>query len=215
MARWRSDPTAHPGSSGRPTANRTAPTGFPSTPAPDPASRFGCSMCNGRRSSGACPIRERRASRLLAWTLAPKGSHAAAVLGTSDGTQLVVWDADTGKVLHQIATRNPPESPALPRPGVAFAPDASLLAAWDGSGWVDLWSMIDGQDGRELQGPEPLALRRLRPEPLVQPTPEQSGRAMDDRRGRHRWPDHALEPGNPRDLATPPRPGCRDPGPHV
>jgi serine/threonine protein kinase/WD40 repeat protein len=85
-------------------------------------------------------------SRLLTWTIAPKGSHVAAVLVDSQGKQhLVVWDADTGKLLHRITCQKAPESPALPGPGLAFAPDASLLASWDGSGRIDLWSVPDGQ----------------------------------------------------------------------
>src|SRR5262249_33463601 len=67
--------------------------------------------------------------RLLAWTLAPKGSNAAAMVVDRQRHQsLIVWDANTGKVFHQMACQSSPESPALPGPGLAFAPDASLLA---------------------------------------------------------------------------------------
>jgi serine/threonine protein kinase/WD40 repeat protein len=84
-------------------------------------------------------------SRLLAWTLAPQGSHAAAVVNREGRQYLVVWDADTGRLLRRIDCPNAPESPALPGAGLAFAPDASLLATWDGSGRIDLWGVPDGQ----------------------------------------------------------------------
>ncbi|MFI5455557.1 MAG: WD40 repeat domain-containing serine/threonine protein kinase [Isosphaerales bacterium] len=85
-------------------------------------------------------------SRLLAWTLAPEGSRAAATVLDPKGEQLLlIWDADSGKLLHRRSCRIAPDSPALPRPGLAFSPDAGLLAIWDGSGWVDLWSVSDGQ----------------------------------------------------------------------
>ncbi len=123
-------------------------------------------------------------SRLLAWTVAPKGSHVAASLLDSQGKQqLLLWNADTGKLLHRIASESSPVSPALPGPGLAFAPDASLIATWDGSGRVDLWSVADGQDCRELPNAERPALRRLRRESLVPRGAAHPGRAMDDRRG--------------------------------
>ncbi|MFO0892575.1 MAG: serine/threonine-protein kinase [Isosphaeraceae bacterium] len=85
-------------------------------------------------------------SRLLAWSLAPNGSRAGAVVLDAVGQQqLSVWDAETGRLLHRIACPTAPVSPALPRPGLAFAPDASVLASWDGSGRVDVWDVADGQ----------------------------------------------------------------------
>jgi serine/threonine protein kinase/WD40 repeat protein len=85
-------------------------------------------------------------SRLLAWTLAPKGLHAAAaVVDRRERQHLVIWDADTGRLLRRVDCHTSPLSPALPGPGLAFAPDVSLLASWDGSGRVDLWNPADGE----------------------------------------------------------------------
>ncbi len=84
-------------------------------------------------------------SRLLAWALAPQASHAAAEVVDHEGRQhLLIWDAGTGRLLQRIACRNSPKSPALPGPGLAFAPDSTLLASWDGSGRIDLWSVPRG-----------------------------------------------------------------------
>ena len=96
-------------------------------------------------------------SRLLSWSLAPGGSKAAATVLDPKGKQhVLVWDADSGNLLHRIATRSSPDSPALPPPGLAFAPDASLLAGWDGSGWVDVWSMPEGQAVTSFQARNPV-----------------------------------------------------------
>ena len=70
---------------------------------------------------------------LLAWAIAPGGSHAAAILDEEGTQQLLMWNADSGKLLYRIPCRTAPESPALPGPGLAFAPDASQIAVWDGS----------------------------------------------------------------------------------
>jgi serine/threonine protein kinase/WD40 repeat protein len=84
--------------------------------------------------------------RLRAWTLSPEGSHAAAsVLDEEGKRRILLWNVETGTVLHRIACEQSPESPALPGPGLVFAPDATVLATWDGSGRVDLWSVADGQ----------------------------------------------------------------------
>jgi len=97
-------------------------------------------------------------SRLLAWTIAPKGTRAAAMIVDPQKEQqlLIMWDAETGKLLHQIATRTAPESPALPRPGLAFSPDDEILATWDGSGWVDLWNVTEGTAAASFQTQNPL-----------------------------------------------------------
>ncbi len=96
-------------------------------------------------------------SRLLAWSLAPQGSHAAAALVDREGRQhLVIWDAGTGRVLRRIARRNSPELPAFPGAGLAFAPDSKLLASWDGSGRIDLWSVPNGQSVANFMARNPV-----------------------------------------------------------
>ena len=97
-----------------------------------------------------------RTSRLLAWAIAPAGSHAAAILDEQGKQHLLVWDADSGKLLYRIASRTAPESPALPGPGLAFTPDASLIAVWDGSGSVQLRTVADGESTGSVLIPNPV-----------------------------------------------------------
>jgi serine/threonine protein kinase/WD40 repeat protein len=85
--------------------------------------------------------------RLLTWTLSSQGSHAAAsVLDAQGKQQILLWNAESGVLLRRIDCETSPDSPALPGPGLAFAPDVSVVATWDGSGRVDLWSVAEGQN---------------------------------------------------------------------
>jgi serine/threonine protein kinase/WD40 repeat protein len=85
-------------------------------------------------------------TRLLAWTLSPNGSHVAAVvLHAPTKQQLLIWDANAGRLLHRIDCESSPKSPVLPGPGLAFAPDASVVATWVGSGRVDVWNVANGR----------------------------------------------------------------------
>ena len=133
------------------------PARIPIDPRPNPS--FPLSLLDVRRQAIARSFSDpdEGRSRPMAWTLAPDGSRAAAsVRGPEGARYLLVWDTDTGKLLHRMATRTAPESPALPGPGLAFSPDASLIARWDGSGWVDLWSTVDGQMAASFRAQSPL-----------------------------------------------------------
>ena len=95
-------------------------------------------------------------SRLLAWTLAPKGSHAAAAVLDSQGKQhLLIWDADTGKLLHRIAMSESTRFPraAGPRPGLFTRRQPARDLGRVGTGRSvehDRWKA-----GRELSGRTP------------------------------------------------------------
>lgn len=133
------------------------PDRIPLDPRPNP--RFPLQLLDVERQAIArtLPDPVEGGSRLRAWTLAPRGSHAAAAVVDPEGCQwLLVWDADAGRLLHRIAVEPSPESPALPDVGLAFSPDAGLLASWDGSGRVHLWSTTDGQSVASFQGRGPI-----------------------------------------------------------
>jgi WD40 repeat protein len=122
------------------------PDRIPLEPRPNP--RFPLQLLDVQRQAiiRTLPEPVEGVMRLLAWTVSPKGSHAAASVLDSRGKQhLAVWNAETGKLLHRMACEQSPESPALPGPNLAFAPDASVLLTWDGSGRVDLWSVAEGR----------------------------------------------------------------------
>ena len=122
------------------------PDRIPLDPRPNP--RFPLQLLDVERQTiiRTLPDPVEGGSRLLAWTLAPRARtrprrfliHRGSNISSS-GTRTRA-SCSTG-----IACRTAPDSPALPGPGLAFSPDAGLLATWDGSGWVDLWSMADGQ----------------------------------------------------------------------
>jgi serine/threonine protein kinase/WD40 repeat protein len=74
--------------------------------------------------------------QLLAYALSPEGTLVGAVSGTADGELvLTVWEAASGRVLRSFPSR---------ADGLAFSPDASLLAAWDKEGTVTVWSLPEG-----------------------------------------------------------------------
>jgi serine/threonine protein kinase/WD40 repeat protein len=118
----------------------------PHDPRPNP--RFPLQLVDVKQQKVIRSLSEsaKESMRLRAWTLSAQGSHAAAsVLDNQGKQQILLWNAETGALLHRIAVNYSAESPALPGPGLAFAPDASVLATWDGFGRVDLWTVDDGQ----------------------------------------------------------------------
>jgi hypothetical protein len=87
-----------------------------------------------------------------------------------------------------------------PSPAWVFAPDASLLASWDGSGRVTSeWPRVRP---RELRCAEPRALRGLRPEPPAPRGARTPGTAGCWPRG---YGFITLEPGLAGCLASPPQ----------
>jgi serine/threonine protein kinase/WD40 repeat protein len=97
-------------------------------------------------------------AELRAQTLSPEGVLVGALTVAPDGaSRVTVWEAESGKVLRTIPYR------AL---GLAFSPDAALLAAWDRDGNMTVWSLPDAAPIATLSaGHSPIqcvSLRRAR-----------------------------------------------------
>ena len=190
------------------------PDRIPHDPRPNPA--FPLQLLDVERQEiiRTFPTRSRGGSRLLAWTLAPKGSHAAASVLDSTGQAAPPRLGRGHRASCSSASpcgthRNPPPYPA---PGLAFAPDASLLATWDGSGRVDLWSVADGQAVANFRRRTPcIASRSARITGTRRPHASRPSRWMIAAGGT----DGLITLWNPAtrgNLATAPRPGRRDSG---
>src|SRR5262249_45132972 len=90
-----------------------------------------------RRVVRSFPLPIEAGSRLRAWSLSPDGSCAGAAVERVEGAQrLLIWDAASGRLRHELA---------YPAADLAFAPEASLLAAWDDSGHLDVWTVSQGK----------------------------------------------------------------------
>jgi serine/threonine protein kinase/WD40 repeat protein len=74
--------------------------------------------------------------RVVALTMAPDASHVVASVLSKGRRMLVVWEAETGKVLHRFEDKGRI---------VAFSPDKSLLATGDEDGRLTLWGLLHGQ----------------------------------------------------------------------
>jgi eukaryotic-like serine/threonine-protein kinase len=76
-------------------------------------------------------------AEVVALALSADASLAGAAVLRADGSrQVVLWRAATGAVLKTLD---------YPGRGLAFSPDASLVATWDDSGRIDLWSLPGGE----------------------------------------------------------------------
>ena len=79
---------------------------------------------------------------LVNWAISPDAARVGAAVERTDGKRvLVVRDTETGYVMRTIV---------YPASDLAFAPDHSLLAAWDEAGRLDLWSLPSGEPAATL-----------------------------------------------------------------
>jgi WD40 repeat protein len=85
------------------------------------------------------------AGRVQAVAVSPDGKTVVSV-GREPGAGLRIWDADSGRLRHDL--------PAPPRATVVrFSPDGTRLAVAGYEGTVQLWDPLTGQDILTLRGP--------------------------------------------------------------
>jgi hypothetical protein len=100
--------------------------------------------------------------------LAPDAAVAGApVRGTDGKVRLCLWDAGTGRRLHELE---------FPGRCTAFAPGRSLAAAGDDSGRVRVWSLGTGGPVASYEG-DGAPIRRLvfGPDPVIRPSRDAAG----------------------------------------
>ena len=73
------------------------------------------------------------AGQIVAHAISPEGTYVGAVVELAKGERnILFWEMATGRSLPQIKFQ---------AAGLAFSPDASLVAAWDDGGKIGLWSL--------------------------------------------------------------------------